>query len=175
MAVRKQRANFPTWLTRADFKPTQRISLSSNYKQKSLHKGNQIIFHIKKIIAKLLPPWKLSQVSWVQALDMFKKVRGQPTWNKLRCRWPARWKCWIPHTLVKTKQRSVAERIMSCCDKADCDFCIARCKSLNMFSSEYLASQQFRNTGIKICRNLGTKIWNVEFINAVDFNMCILE
>lgn len=28
--------------------------------------------------------------------------------------------------LVKTKHKSVAESIVSCCDKADCDFCIAR-------------------------------------------------
>lgn len=31
--------------------------------------------------------------------------------------------------LVKTKHSSVAERMVSCCESADCDFCIARCKS----------------------------------------------
>lgn len=28
--------------------------------------------------------------------------------------------------LVKTKHNSVAESIVSCCESADCDFCIAR-------------------------------------------------
>lgn len=31
--------------------------------------------------------------------------------------------------LVKTKHNSVADRMVSCCDSADCDFCIARCRS----------------------------------------------
>lgn len=31
--------------------------------------------------------------------------------------------------LVKTKHNNVADNIVSCCDKADCDFCMARCKS----------------------------------------------
>lgn len=31
--------------------------------------------------------------------------------------------------LVNTRQRRVAERIMSCCDRADWDFCMARWRS----------------------------------------------
>lgn len=34
-----------------------------------------------------------------------------------------------PEYLVKTKHSSVADRIVNCCDSADCDFCIARCRS----------------------------------------------
>lgn len=59
------------------------------------------------------------------------------------------WKCCIPHTLlikencekfvtlnlivlfylVNTKHNKVADRIINCCDNADWDLCIARCRS----------------------------------------------
>lgn len=34
----------------------------------------------------------------------------------------------VPY-LVKTRHKSVADRIISCCDRADCDFCIALWRS----------------------------------------------
>lgn len=60
--------------------------------------------------------------------------------------------------LVKTRQRSVADNMVSCCDNADWDFCIARCKSLNIFSRECFANQQFRKMGINRCRKGGKNI-----------------
>ena len=49
---------------------------------------------------------------------------------------------------VKTKQVIVIESIISRWASAEWLFCIARCRSLNMFSSCLFASQQFRNTGM---------------------------
>lgn len=49
--------------------------------------------------------------------------------------------------LVKTRHSNVTHNIISCCDNADCDFCIARCKSfckhfineLKMFKSNIIS------------------------------------
>lgn len=35
----------------------------------------------------------------------------------------------IEYYLVNTKHNNVADNIVNCCDNADCDFCIARCRS----------------------------------------------
>lgn len=78
-------------------------------------------------------------------------------WNRLGRLCPARWKCCMPQTEVNTRHTSVAVKIVSCCDKADWLRCIARCRSLNMFSKAYFANQEFKNTGINIFRSGG---WN---------------